>query len=232
MDENSTAPDIAGLDAGLEARGDEEIRVRCRATRLVAALVSMAALCSIIGCAGVETARAETVSLVAPDSLGGREKIVRPPNEVDRDGEAAELARLWRAVPTVGNIVMGLYRQGEWPSGLIMMAGTARIEGDLETTLDALIRDTPTNLRGPGGVLTPPTLESVNPVAVDQGPLGGIAKCAGQRRVNDPHGYNYPVAVCAWADRRSVGTVIWPTASVEVARGEFAAMRGEIELVE
>ncbi|MGQ4598142.1 hypothetical protein [Nocardia sp. R6R-6] len=223
--------DIAGLNVRFEAWNDEEIPVKSRKTGYATAIVSFAALCTSIGCASAEPAHAASISLVVPDSLGGREKIVRPPNAVDQADQAAEIARFRAAVPTADTIIDGLYRKGTSPSGLILMAGTARIEGDLETTLDRLIYSTPTDkLGGVGGVLTP-DLKFVDLVSVAPGPLGGLAKCAGQNRRNDPYNRNYPVAVCVWADRGSVGSVIWPTASVEVAGGEFAAIRGQVEQV-
>ncbi|MET8655404.1 hypothetical protein [Nocardia aurea] len=172
-----------------------------------------------------------SISVVVPDSLGGREKIVRPPNTQDQTDEAAEHARFRAAVPTADTIVSALYRKGATPSGLILMAGTGRIEGNREIIVDKLIYSTPTDkLGGLQGVLSP-ALRYVDLVSVDLGPFGGLAKCAGQNRRNDPNNLNYPVAVCAWADRGSVGTVIWPTASVEIAGNEFATIRGQVEQV-
>ncbi|MEV4152764.1 hypothetical protein AB0J48_07090 [Nocardia salmonicida] len=158
------------------------------------------------------------ISVVVPDSLGGREKIVRPPNDRDRTDEAAEHARFRNLVPTANSVVSALYRKGTSPSGLVLIAATVAIEENMEVALDRLLLGTPTD--GTDG------LEDVR--SVDPGPVGGLAKCGAK---NTPRQGKHPIAVCAWADRGSMGTITWPTAGVETARGEFAAMHTQVVLV-
>lgn len=61
---------------------------------------------------------------------------------------------------------------------------------------------------------------------VPAGPLGGDTACA-QVRANE-HG---ATAVCAWVDTDTFGTIVWYGASMEAARAEFTALRGEVEIV-
>ncbi|TCJ99459.1 hypothetical protein DFR71_0436 [Nocardia alba] len=49
-------------------------------------------------------------------------------------------------MPTARTIISGLYRKGATPGGLILMASTARIEGNRETVLDKLTYSTPTDI--------------------------------------------------------------------------------------
>ncbi|MEV8504606.1 hypothetical protein AB0368_07210 [Actinoplanes sp. NPDC051475] len=62
-----------------------------------------------------------------------------------------------------------------------------------------------------------------NVTSMDAGTLGGVAKCGtGTVQGNS-------VAICAWADKGSMGFLIWYFSKVAEARSAFLKLRGQIE---
>jgi hypothetical protein len=146
---------------------------------------------------------ASKITLVTPDTLGGRAKATDPTlagvNEQLTSG-------LKESVPHAKSTVGAIYGEVAKQDMLFVVGATAVVvepEKELDTVLTGL--------------------NAAGTVAVDAGPLGGSAKC-GTAKDDDSE-----LAVCAWADAGSIGVLGLFFKPVDELKKDFVALRGEVE---
>ncbi|GIG01543.1 hypothetical protein [Catellatospora citrea] len=146
-------------------------------------------------------------TVVAPGTLGGRPRDRSPA----ADGLIADAMRgqpVWEGTAEVKAVY------GDPANGLLLHAVAGWFDWDTDE-LTYLFYD----LRVAG-------IAVVDIDDVPAGPLGGYAACGHAGGDEED-----ATVVCAWTDEDSVGTFIWFGSSVEAARAEFIALRGEVEVV-
>jgi hypothetical protein len=150
---------------------------------------------------------ASKISVVEPTTLGGRPKLTDPQFAGAISTLKAELAKAPNTTGTVG----ALYGDPA-KKDLVMIAGASAPLINPEKQLDDTLKGASS-----GGL----TLTDIAPI--EPGPLGGTAKCGNGKTSG------IDLAVCAWADNGSVGMIAVYFKKVDDIKGDFAAMRGEIE---
>jgi hypothetical protein len=151
--------------------------------------------------------------VVAPDTLGGRAKLV--------DGQIAAAAAqgatgLRTSMRGVRSAVGAAYGDPAKKDVVMILAGarrTARPGAALEEFVRGLTRGTTDS----GG-----SMQATAPI--DPGPLGGYAECGAATMAD------VPTAVCAWVDYGSFGAIYLYWRTVEDAIGEFPTIRAAVEL--
>jgi hypothetical protein len=147
------------------------------------------------------------ITLVAPETLGGRAKSTEPSLVAAADEMSRQLkAEVPEAKGTVGAIYGDANQQD-----LVMIAGVAGFVPDPAKQLDQFVSEVGTELN-----LTGVT-------DVEPGPLGGTARCGNAETDG------VKIGVCAWSDAGSVAMIGMYFKTAEDLKKEFVALRGEIE---
>ncbi|MEV4637064.1 hypothetical protein AB0J80_06895 [Actinoplanes sp. NPDC049548] len=154
-----------------------------------------------------EVVDAAKISVVEPETLGGRPKATDPALQSSVDGLDSEMSKIPGATASVGAIYGDAKEQD-----IVMVAATSSISGTAQSRYDEF-----TEGLGQGGIKLE-NLADTNP-----GPLGGIAKCG------DSTTSGVPMAVCVWSDNGSVGMIAMLFKEKAALEKEFVGMRGQIE---
>jgi hypothetical protein len=150
---------------------------------------------------------ATKISVVEPETLGGRPKTTNPQLQSSVAGLDSEMAKIPGSTGSVGAIYGDLEKQD-----VIMVAAASTISGSPQSRFDEF-----TSGLGQSGF-------DVEGLADTQpGPLGGIAKCG------DSTTSGVPMAVCVWSDNGSIGMITMMFKKKADLEKEFVSMRGEIE---
>jgi hypothetical protein len=152
-----------------------------------------------------EVVEATKTRVVAPETLNGRAKATDPGLVTASETMAAEVKK---SVPEATSTVGAFY--GDPAKDLVMIVGVSGLIVDPKQELDDAVREIGTEL----GVTTM--------TDVDSGTLGGNAKCG------DGTTEGQKVSVCLWADRGSLGMVVFYYESGKDAEAEFATIRSAI----
>jgi hypothetical protein len=150
---------------------------------------------------------ATKITVVEPQTLGGREKASDPSLQSSVEGLDSEMAKIPGSTGSVGAIYGDIQKQD-----IVMVAAASSINGSPQSRYDEF-----TEGLGQGGI----KLQDVTDT--DPGPLGGIAKCG------DSNTSGVPMAVCVWSDNGSVGMIAMMFKGKADLEKEFVSMRGEIE---
>ena len=150
---------------------------------------------------------ATKISVVEPQTLGGRPKASDPALQSSVQGLDSEMSQIPGATSSVGAIYGNVQEQD-----IVMIAAASSISGSPQSRYDEF-----TQGLGEGGI----KLENLSDT--DPGPLGGIAKCG------DSDTGGTPMAVCVWSDNGSVGMIAMMFKGKADLEKEFIAMRGQIE---
>ncbi|HEX5595642.1 MAG TPA: hypothetical protein VFX61_06405 [Micromonosporaceae bacterium] len=154
-----------------------------------------------------DVVEATQTRLVTPDTLAGRPKSTRTSFQQIAD---AQVASLKRTNPGATSSISAFYGESA-KKDLIMIAGVSGIVADPNRALDDMIKTLVSDLG-----LT-------NIQSIDPGPLGGNAKCG------DGNMAEYPVGVCVWVDRGSLGMIFAYEQTAEEIKAEFVTIRGEVQ---
>jgi len=152
-------------------------------------------------------APASTIKIIEPKKLGGRPKLTDP----QFAGVAEELKSGLADVPQAGNTVGALYGTPA-KRDIVVIAGAEAPVEDPGKELDGTFLGA-----GIGG------LKVTGITTVSPGALGGEAKCG------NANASGVKLAMCGWADKGSVGWIIWYFKSASQVKGEFTKLRGQIE---
>ncbi|GAA2396783.1 hypothetical protein Cme02nite_61000 [Catellatospora methionotrophica] len=153
--------------------------------------------------------QAATITVKEPAQLGGREKSTSP----DLVKGAQELrTQMIADEPGVTASVAAFY--GDVKTKNMAMAFAAALpvlspKSEMDGFMKAVTGDSK---------ITEPWVD------VPAGPLGGVAKCAGMTSDGTA------MAVCAWADAGSVGSIMYFEKKVADVKAKFAADRGQLEI--
>ncbi|MFI7600557.1 hypothetical protein [Actinoplanes sp. NPDC049681] len=150
---------------------------------------------------------ASKISVVEPETLGGRAKATDPALQSSVEGLDSEMSKIPGATGSVGAIYGDAKEQD-----IVMVAATSSINGSAQSRYDEF-----TQGLGQGGI------KLDNLADTDPGPLGGIAKCG------DSDTSGVPMAVCVWSDNGSVGMIAMLFKGKADLEKEFIDMRGQIE---
>jgi hypothetical protein len=147
------------------------------------------------------------ITVVEPKTLGGRPKLT----DAQFASLAGELKSSLSDVPGATNTVGTLYGTVEKRNIVVVAAAAAPI-ADPGRELDSAFSSA-----GFGG------LKITGITTVSPGPLGGEAKCG----KSSESGLN--MAICSWADKGSLGMMIFFFQSVSKVKTEFGKLRGQVE---
>lgn len=150
---------------------------------------------------------ASKIRVVAPAKLNGRPKLTDPQFAGAADNLREALAEAPGATDSIG----ALYGDPAKRNIVIVAAVAAPVSAPDAELAGGLAG------AGTGG------LKLTGITDVEPGPLGGVAKCANSNEAGTR------MALCAWADKGSVGWIIWYFKSANQAKREFAKLRGQIE---
>jgi hypothetical protein len=154
-----------------------------------------------------EVVDAAKISVVEPQTLGGRPKVTDPAMAGSVSALDSELSKVPGATGSVG----ALYGNPE-KQDLVMVAAASSITGSAQSKYDDF-----TSGMGSSGFDVSGLKDT------DPGPLGGIAKCG------DGTTAGVPMAVCVWSDNGSIGMVAMLFKKAADLQKEFVSMRGQIE---
>ncbi|MEU7821867.1 hypothetical protein [Catellatospora sp. NPDC049133] len=153
---------------------------------------------------------AKEITVVAPATLAGRPKSTDPQLETVTDTMKSSFEA---TLPSATGAVAAFYGDQAKRDLVMIFAASARIT-DPGQEVDAAFAG-----MGTSGVV------ATGIVPVDAGPLGGEAKCGSAKTEA------VPLVVCAWADKGSLGMVVWYFKTVNEVKAEFIEVRGQIEQV-
>ncbi|MEV1330558.1 hypothetical protein AB0J20_13385 [Micromonospora costi] len=153
---------------------------------------------------GVDAARTR---VEAPATLAGRPKITDPGLQALTDQMVSQMKKT--AQGETGTV--GAFYGDPAKQDLVVAIAISGLMADPTRELDQTVGELAKEL-GVGEM-----------ASVEPGPLGGEARC-GDGKAEDA-----PMAVCAWADRGSVGVIMVYFKSAEEIQADFVTMRGEIE---
>ena len=153
------------------------------------------------------TEEASSITIVEPKTLGGRPKLTDP----QFAGVAEELKSGLADVPNAGNTVGALYGTVA-KRDIVVIAGAEAPVADPEKELNGTFLGA-----GIGG------LKVTGITTVSPGALGGSAKCG------NASASGVKLAMCGWADKGSVGWIIWYFKSASQVKTEFAKLRAQVE---
>ncbi|GID97102.1 hypothetical protein ACFQFC_30820 [Amorphoplanes digitatis] len=154
-----------------------------------------------------EVVDASKITVVEPETLGGRPKTTDAGLQSSVEGLDGQMAQLPGATGAVGAVYGDPTEQD-----LVMVAAASSLNGSAQSRFDEF-----TSGLGQGGINVTAMTDT------DPGPLGGIAKCG------DSDTAGVPMAVCVWSDNGSVGMITMMFKKKADLEKEFVAMRGEIE---
>ncbi|AGL20187.1 hypothetical protein L083_6677 [Actinoplanes sp. N902-109] len=147
------------------------------------------------------------ITVVEPKTLGGRPKLTDP----QFAGAADELEQGLKEVPDATETVGALYGDVSKQDIVIVAAAAAKVD-DPEKELDNTFLGA-----GIGG------LKLTGITSASPGSLGGAAKC-GKGAAGGAD-----LIMCGWADKGSIGWVIWYFKSMSSAKAEFPKLRAQVE---
>ncbi|MFC7242719.1 hypothetical protein ACFQO7_09530 [Catellatospora aurea] len=152
--------------------------------------------------------QAASITVKEPTQLGGREKSAEP----DLVKAADELkTQISKEMPGATASVAAFY--GDVKSkNMAMVFAMAMINPKPDVALDEFTKS-----------MTEGSKITEQWVAVEPGPLGGIAKCAALTMDSSQ------VAICVWADKGSLGSIMYFDKKVADVKAKFAAERGQLE---
>jgi hypothetical protein len=150
---------------------------------------------------------AADITVVEPKTLGGRPKLTDP----QFAGAAKQLEQGLAEVPNATETVGALYGTPT-KQDIVIVAAAAAPVADPKKELDGTFLGA-----GVGG------LEITGITTANPGTLGGSAKC-GRGEAGGA-----PLIMCGWADKGSVGWVIWYYKSMSSAKAEFPKLRAQVE---
>jgi hypothetical protein len=150
---------------------------------------------------------ATKISVVTPETLGGREKVTDPTLTSSVSSLDSELGKVPGATGSVGAIYGDVAEQD-----LVMVAAAATISGSAQSRFDQF-----TQGMSSGG------LDVKNLTDTPPGPLGGVARCG------DSKTGGVPMAICVWSDNGCIGMIAMMFKQKAALEKEFVAMRGQIE---
>jgi hypothetical protein len=153
------------------------------------------------------TESSSTIKIVEPKTLGGRPKLT----DEQFAGIADQLKTGLAEVPDAGNTVGALYGTVN-QQNIVVIAGAEAPIDDPEKELDGTFLGA-----GIGG----PKVTGIT--TVDPSPFGGAAKCG------NANASGVKMAMCGWADKGSVGWIIWYFKSAGQVKSEFPKLRAQIE---
>ncbi|MEU4214401.1 hypothetical protein [Actinoplanes sp. NPDC026623] len=156
------------------------------------------------------TATAEpssTITVVAPKTLGGRRKLTDPQFAAAEEQLRQGPANVEGATQTVAAIYGNLAKRD-----IVVVAAAAAPIDDPRSAMDASFADSGLD-----------ELKLTGITNADPGRLGGAAKC-GKGKAGGA-----PLILCAWADKGSIGWVIWYFKSMSKAKGELPKIRSQVE---
>jgi hypothetical protein len=209
-------PQYGAPQSGAPQYGAPPAKKKSSALKIVLIVVGVVALLCIAG--GVvaflaakdkveDVVDAAKISVVEPQTLGGREKASDPTLQSSVSGLDSEMSKLPGSTGSVGAIYGDIQKQD-----LVMVAAASSISGSAQSRFDQF-----TSGLGQGGIAVKSMTDT------DPGPLGGLAKCG------DSNTAGVPMAVCVWSDNGSVGMIAMMFKKKADLEKEFISMRGEIE---
>ena len=145
---------------------------------------------------------AAMITVVAPDTLGGRPRIGTEGSDGGSDDDSG--------VPEVTATAQGIYGNAA-TQDIVIVTAVASTSGTPQSRLSQFISGVSEEL-------------SVNSyVEADPGRLGGLARC-GDGNLN-----GVPVSVCVWSDAGSTGALVRVLQSAQSFAPDFPALRAEVE---
>jgi len=150
---------------------------------------------------------ATKITVVEPETLGGRAKVTDPNLQASVSELDNELSKAPGATGSVGAAYGDLKKQD-----VVMVVAASSISGSAESRFKEF-----TTGMSQGGT------KVNNFTDVDPGPLGGIAKCG------DTKESGVPMAICVWSDNGSIGMFAMLFKEKADLQKEFVAMRGQVE---
>ena len=150
---------------------------------------------------------ASKITVVAPATLAGRDKISDPQLQGSIDSLDGEMKNIGGTTSSVAAIYGDLKKQDA-----VMVAAASTLTGTQQSRFDQFSEGL-----NSGGFSTK------NLADTDPGPLGGIAKCG------DSSIAGTKTAVCIWSDQGSVGMIAMLFKSKASLVKEFVTMRGQVE---
>jgi len=150
---------------------------------------------------------ASKISVVAPATLAGRDKISDPQLQGSIDSLEGQMKTIGDATTSVAAIYGDLQKQDA-----VMVAAASTLKGSQQSRFDGFAK----------GIISG-GFSTNNLTDTDPGPLGGIAKCG------DSAIAGTKTAVCIWSDQGSVGMFAMLFKSKASLVKEFVTMRGQVE---
>jgi hypothetical protein len=154
-----------------------------------------------------EIADGAKITVAAPATLGGREKITDPTIAAAAEEMDKELGNIAGATSSVGAMYGDVAKQD-----IVMVAAASTVSGSAQARFDEFTKGMAT-----GG------MKADNLTDTDPGPLGGIAKCGDT--VQD----QVKMAICVWSDNGSTGMFAMLFKTKAELQKEFVTLRGEVE---
>ena len=150
---------------------------------------------------------ASKISVVEPETLGGRKKASDPSLQASVQSLDSEMKNIQGSTSSVGAIYGDLAKKD-----VVMVAAASTLIGTAQSRYDEFASGLDS-----GGFSTN-ALKDTEP-----GPLGGIAKCG------DSSVSGVPTAICVWSDQGSVGMVMMLFKKKADLEKEFVTLRGQVE---
>jgi hypothetical protein len=150
---------------------------------------------------------AAKITVVEPQTLGGREKVSDPQLAGSVQSLDSEMRKIDGTTSSVGAIYGDLQKQD-----VVMIAAASTLAGTAQSRFDEFS----SGLNSGGFSVS--KLQDTDP-----GPLSGIAKCG------DSSAGGVPTAVCVWSDAGSVGMVAMLFKDRADLEKEFVSIRGQVE---
>jgi hypothetical protein len=150
---------------------------------------------------------AARITVVEPETLGGRPKVTDPTVAGSVSSLDSELSKVPGATESVGAVYGDVQAQD-----LVMIAAASSVTGSPQERFDEFTSG-----------MTTGTMKVDNLTDTDPGPLGGIAKCG------DSTASGVQMAVCVWSDNGSIGLITMLFKGKSDLEKEFIGMRGQIE---
>jgi len=154
-----------------------------------------------------EIADGAKITVAAPATLGGREKITDPSIAAAAEEMDKELGNVAGATSSVGAMYGDVAKQD-----IVMVAAASTVSGSAQSRFDEFTKGMES-----GG------MKSANLTDTDPGPLGGIAKCG------DTKQDSVDMAICVWSDNGSTGMFAMLFKNKADLEKEFVTLRGEVE---
>lgn len=150
---------------------------------------------------------AARITVVEPETLGGRAKVTDPTVAGSVAGLDAELSKVPGATSSVGAVYGDVQAQD-----LVMIAAASSVTGSPQERFDEFTAG-----------MNSGDFKIENLTDTEPGPLGGIAKC-GETTTS-----GVPMALCVWSDNGSIGMIAMLFKGKADLEKEFVSLRGEIE---